>query len=188
MKHELYCYATSLKEKGLQKIPTICFLILMSIFLVPIILSNVILGLILPCSFVLLYFLIKRESEQYNRDLLRIGLFLLFLGAEFSILTLTQHRCVISFIIAIVATLISYELLFFIKIKRKTYSNCNQNESSWINIIHLMFGGTGIWAGKLIAKSENLDLKMWIVILLCSLILLYSFTFFQKYFIHKTIR
>ncbi len=188
MKKELYCYATSLKDKGIQEIPAICFWILMSIFLVPIILSNIILGLILPCSFVLLYYFIKCESDRYNRDLLKIGLFLLFLGAEFSILTVMQYRVVFSFVIATVVTLIFYEIIFFVKIRKKIYSNCIRNKRVWINVIPLMFGGTGIWAGKLIAKNENINIKLWIVILFCSLIIVYSFTFFQKFFIHKIIK
>lgn len=185
MKNELLSYATSLKENGLQRIPSCCFWILLSIFLIPILSSNIMWGLILPCSFVLLYFSIKRESNIYRKDLLRIGLFLLFLGIEFSFLTTIQYECIITSIIAIGVSLISYEILFLVKIQKKVYSSDKHNKSVWINVIPLIFGGTGIWAGKLIAKSENNDIKLWILILISSLLIVYSFTFFQKFFIHK---
>ena len=129
MKQELYYYATSLDKKGLSKIPNSCLWILLTIFFIPVILSNLIWGGILLFSYILLYFLSRREANQYNRDLLRFGLFLLFLWAEFSFSTLIQYNIAISFVMAMIATLLSYEILFLIKIKRKMYSKEKQNKS-----------------------------------------------------------
>ncbi len=188
MNNELYSYATSLKDTGLQKIPFLCFWVLLSLFLVPILLSHIIWGLILTCSFVLLYIFIKRESDVYRKNLLRIGLFLLYLGLEFFFLTAIQYRCIITSIIAIGISLILYEITFLVKIRKKVYSSDKHNKRVWTNVIPLMFGGTGIWAGKIIAKSENIDVKLWIIILIYSLLIVYSFTFFQKFFIHKIVK
>ena len=188
MKNELYHYATSFRDKGLEKIPSLCFWILLFIFLVPILLTNMILGLILPCFFILLYFVIRRESDVYNKALLRITLYLLFLGIEFSVLINFQYRIIIPLITAIGVSIISYEIIFFLNIRRRVYSNGNCNKRIWINIFPLIFGGTGIWAGKLIAKSENIDIKLGIIIGICSLIIMYSFTFFQRFVFHKIIK
>lgn len=188
MKNELYCYATSLRDKGLQKIPSLCFWILLSIFIVPILLTKLILGLILPCFFILLYFVIRRESDVYNKALLRITLFLLFLGIEFSVLINLQYQVIIPLITAIGVSLVSYEIIFLLNIRRRVYSNGNCNNRVWINIIPLIFGGTGIWTGRLIAKIENIDIKLGIIILICSSIIMYSFTFFQRFVFHKIIK
>ena len=133
MKNELYCYATSLKDKGLQKIPSICFGILLSIFLVPILLTNIIVGLVLPCAFILLYFVIRKETNLYSKELLRIALYLLFLGIEFSVLTEIQYNITVPLIVAIGISLISYEIIFLVNIRMKAYSTRNlKKEFRWI--------------------------------------------------------
>lgn len=187
MKQELYHYAISLKSKNLSNIPAVCLWILLSIFLVPLILSNIVFGLILFFSYILFYFFSKKEPDKYDRELLSLGLFLLFLGIEFFTLTQIQYNVIVSLVMATLAFLISYELLFSIKVKKKRYSNGNQNKKAWVYIDPLIFGVAGICAGKLIANSGNTDLKLWIVVLVCSLLITYSFTIFQKYFIHKII-
>ena len=187
MKQELYYYAISLKKFNLANISIVCCWILLSIFLIPLILSNVVLGAILLLVYLFFYFLSKKEFDKYNRELLNFGLFLLFLGIEFFSITIVQYMVIIPFVMTMLIMLISYEILFFIKIIRKRYSKGNEGKSVWGYIVPLMFGGTGIWAGRLIAKSENADFKLWIAILLCSLLITYSLTFFQKYFINKII-
>ena len=103
MKKELYCYATSLKDNGLQKIPSFCFWVLLSIFLIPLILENIVLGLILTCAFILLSIIIKKETTMYGRELLRIAISFLFLGIEFSVLTEIQYNITFPLILAITA-------------------------------------------------------------------------------------
>ena len=188
MKKELYCYATSLKDNGLQKIPSFCFWVLLSIFLIPLILENIVLGLILTCAFILLSIIIKKETTMYDRELLRIAISFLFLGIEFSVLTEIQYNITFPLILAITVSLIAYEIIFLINVKRKAYSTSNLKKTNWMNIIPLILGGTGIWAGKLIAKSANIDIKLFVVILICSSIIMYSFTFIQKFILYKIIK
>lgn len=188
MKNELYCYATSLKNKGLQKIPSLCFLVLLSMFIVPLLLTNIILGLLLTCAFVLLCIVIKKETDMYSRELLRIAIYFIFLGIEFSTLTGIQYNITFPLILAITVSLIAYEIIFLINVRRKTYSTSNLKKTNWMNIIPLILGGTGIWFGKLIAKSDNIDIKLFVVVLICSSIIMYSFTFFQKFILYKIIK
>jgi len=182
MKKELYCYSKATKDNGLKEIPAI---ILMSIFLLPIILSNIIWGLILPCAFFLLYFFIKRESDIYNRNLLKNGLFLLFLGIEFCSIILILYDVIVFFVITIPFFIIIYEISWIIKIKQKMYSHISKEKNRLSSIISAVFGGTGVMAGRLIAKNVNTDLKLWIGGVLSSLLIVYSLSFFQKYFINK---
>lgn len=188
MKNELYCYATSLKDNGLQKIPSFCFWVLLSIFLIPLILENIVLGLILTCAFILLSIIIKKETTMYGRELLRIAISFLFLGIEFSVLTEIQYNITFPLIIAISVSLIAYESIFLINVRRKIYSTPPPKKTIWINIIPLVCGGTGIWAGKLIAKNSSIDIKLFVVILICSSIIMYSFTFLQKFILYKLIK
>lgn len=187
MKQELYHYATALKDKNLSNFPIIYSWILLSMFLIPIMLLNIVFGVILFFSYLLLYFLSQKEPEQYNRGLLHLGLFLLFLGLEFSTLIQIKFKEIIPLVVAILVMLIFYEIFFYIKLKKKVYSNENQNKTVLDCIIPLIFGGTGVWAGKLIAGSDNTEFIFWVGILLSSLLIMYSFTFFQKYFICKLI-
>ena len=187
MRNELYCYATSLKDKSLQKIPSICFWILLTIFLVPILLTNMIVGLILPFAFILLNLVIRKETNLYSKELLRIALYLLFLGIEFSVLTEFQYNITVPLIASIGMSLIAYESVFAVNIRRKAYSGSNL-KFFWTNIMSLIFGGTGIWAGKLIAQNDSIEIKLFIVVLICSSIIMYSFTFFQKFIFYKIIK
>lgn len=187
MKQELYNYAISLKNKNLSNISIVCVWILLTIFLIPLMLSDIVVGLILLFSYAIFYLCSKKEADRYNRGLLNLGFFLLFLGIEFSALAQIQYKIIIYLITTIVVLLIFYETIFFIKIKKKMYSKGVQNKSPWFYIVPFMFGGSGLWFGKLISRSNNIGLKLCIVIFLCSVLITYSFTVFQKYFIHKII-
>ena len=188
MKNELYCYATSLKNRDLQKIPFFCFLILLAMFMIPLLLTNIILGLFLTCVFIFLSIVIKKETTIYGRELLRLAIYLLFLIIEFCALLIIQYNITFSLIMAITASLISYEIIFLMNVRRKAYSMGTLKKTSCINIIPLIFGGTGIWTGKLIAKLNNIDIKLFVVILMSSLIAMYSFSLFQKFIFYKTIK
>jgi len=187
MKQELHHYAISLRSRNLSNIPIICVWILLAIFLIPLVLSNIVFGLLLLFTYSLLYLCSKKEGDKYNSELLNLGLFLLFLGIEFSALAQIQYRIIVYLVATISIFLISYEILFFIKIKKKMYSKSMEHKSPWAYITPMIFGGTGIWLGRLIARSKNIDLMLWIVILLSSMLITYSFTLFQKYFINKII-
>ena len=188
MKQELYLYAISLKNKNLANISIVCTWFLLLVFLIPLLLANTVLGLIILFSYFILYFLSKKEKERYDRDLVSVGLFLLFLGIEFFALTQIQYRVITPFIVILLSSLVIYEIAFFIKVKKKRYSNKTRNKSPWGYILSILFGGLGgVRAGRLMARSEHTDLTLWIAILCCSLLIVYSFTFFQKYIIHKII-
>lgn len=186
MKQELYHYAVCLKAKILSNFPNVCAWILLTIFLVPLLLSNIWIGLVILCLYLLLYLCSRREIDKYNKELLKCGLFLLFLGIEFSSLLLVQYEKIQSLVITIFASTISYEIFWFIKIKRKMYSQGRQIKP-WTRIMPFIFGGSGVWFGKVLAKSENTDFILWLMILVTSLLITYSISFFQKYFILKII-
>ena len=185
MKQELYHYAISLKEKNLSNIPIPCLWILLSILLIPIIISKVIIGLVLLFAYLILHVFSQKGNNKYNRELLILGVFLLFLGFEFAALILIQYDITISLIVTVLSMLIAYETIFLIKVKKKLYSHAPKSWNTWINIVPWIFGTTGVWAGKLIAKIEDTGLKTWIMVFVCASLFVYSFTFFQKYFIHK---
>lgn len=187
MNQELYHYAMALKNKNLSNISIICVWILLAIFLIPLLLSNIVLALFLLFTYLTLYFCSKKCVDNYDKELLNVGLFLLFLGIEFSALVLIQYKIFLSLVIALFFCLCAYEIIFFIKIKKKMFSQATRNSSPWIHIVPSIFGATGIWFGKLIAKSEKTDITIWIVILLCSLLITYSFSFFKRFFIRKII-
>ena len=189
MRENLYCYAASLKNKPLSNIPIVCTWILLAVFLIPLMLFQIIWGMIILFFYVLFYFLIKRERDQYCRGLLNIGLFLLFLGIEFSVLTQFQYKVSVSLFVTIFIFIIAYELFFFISVKKNMYSKRNPHKITVGNIIvPLILGETGIWAGRLIAGSASNDIILHITIFLCSLLITYAVTFFQKYFIFKIIK
>ncbi len=187
MKQELYHYAISLKKKQLSNIPIICVWILLIIFFIPVFLSNIWIGLVILFSYSLFYFCSKKESDKYSRGLINFGLFILFFGLECSILVIIQYN-VIEFLVATIVVLtILYEIFWIVKIIKNMYSRCVQKKRTWDYIFLLIFGGTGIWCGKLIASSEQINFKLVIAILLCSILIVGSFSFFQKYFILKII-
>lgn len=187
MKQQLYHYALSLKNRKLSNVSTTACWILLAMFLIPLTLLNIWLGVLILLSYFLLYFFSKKEADKYCKELISLGLFLLFLGLEFSALLLTQYNVIIFLAVTILILMIFYEALFFIKIEKKMYSRTMLNKSPWENVIPLIFGGTGFWCGKLIAKTQNTDLILWIGILLCSVLIVGSFSLFQKYFIYKII-
>ena len=84
---------------------------------------------------------------------------------------------------------IQTESFFFISVKKNMYSKRNPHKITVGNIIvPLILGETGIWAGRLIAGSASNDIILHITIFLCSLLITYAVTFFQKYFIFKIIK
>ena len=185
MKQELYFYAQSLEKKNLSRVPVVCVWILLVIFLIPLVFSNVWISLLLLLSYLFLYSRSKKITDDYNKNLITLGLFLLFLGIEFCALLLFQYRAIVSLTMTILVFTISYEILWFIKISKRMYSRNTQPKGTWIYILPSIFGGTGFWLGRLIAKSENTEFKVWVMILLCSLLIVGSFSLFQKYFISK---
>ncbi len=189
MKTELYHYAISLESKNLSDIPNLCIWILLSIFLIPTLISNIWIGIIIFFLYIVLYLCVKNENNKYNKVLLNFGLFLLFLGIECSLLVLMQYKIIKSLIMTVFILVVVYEIIFALKIKLKIYSQKVKSKKAWDNIISLICGGTGVWCGKLLANNiENTDLKLWIVIFLCSVLNVGSVTFFQKLLVYKILK
>ena len=187
MKQELYRYATSLPSKPLSKLPVFWFRFLLAMFLIAIMVFNMPIGLAILFSYVFLCLLLKREVDEYRRGLLNLGLFLFFLAIESSTLLLILFHVFIPLILTVTAVFVSYEILFLVKIKRKVYSRGTPMKSSWMNIIPLIFGSSGVYAGKLLAKVGSINFNLCVMIFICSFLIVYSCTFFQKYFVHKFI-
>lgn len=188
MKTELYHYAISLNSKNLSDIPHFCIWILLSIFLIPILISNLWIGVIILSLYIVLFSGVKTENDKYNKALLSFGLFLLFLGIECSLLVLMQYKIIKSLIMTVFILVVVYEIIFALKIKLKSYSQKVKSKKAWDKIISLICGGTGVWCGKLIANIQSIDFKLWIVILLCSILIVGSGTFFQKLLINKIMK
>ena len=91
MKTELYHYAMSLDKKNLSNIPNLCVGILLTIFLIPILLSNIWIGILISFAYILSCFRVKKENVKYCKELLNFAIFLLFLGLEFSLLIILRY-------------------------------------------------------------------------------------------------
>ena len=188
MKEELYCYSTSLKNNQLSNIPIACIWILLFIFLLPILLSNLWIGLTLLFLYLFFYLFSKKEKDEYNKELINLGLFMLFLGLEVSLLLLKQYNVIKSLTLTLFIFTVSYEILWFIKMKKKMYSQRKTKMRAWTDVLPLIFGSTGIWFGKLLAKNENIEFKTWIAILFISALVGNSISIFQKFIIHKILK
>lgn len=187
MKQELYYYATSLKNKNLSKASNVCMWILLSIFLLPLILKNISLGLLLFLFYLSCYKASKTQKDKYEGELLNFGSFLLFLGIEFFAgFIIVWPEVLSAFAVVVLAFWISYEIIFLIRIKKKQYSKGASIKSNFIFPVTLGLLGTS--TGKLIAKIENSDFPLWLGVIVSSAIIVYSFSFFQKFFIHKIIK
>ena len=187
MKTELYHYAMSLDKKNLSNIPNLCVGILLTIFLIPILLSNIWIGILISFAYVLSYFRVKKENVKYCKELLNFAIFLLFLGLEFSLLIILRYGFIKQITITLFTIMMVYEIVFVLKIKLKMYSRSDKSSRPWIYIVSLVFGGTGIWCGRLIANNESTDLKLLAAIFLCAVLIIGSVSFFQKFFIYKII-
>ena len=189
MRTELYHYAISLNGKNLSAIPTFCIWFLLFVFLVPILISKIWVGLGIFSLYIVLYFCIKNEDNKNNKALLNFGIFLLFLGLEFSVLLIMQYKVLQELIITTCTFVVVYEIVFAIKIKQKIYSQKPKVQKRWVKLLPLICGGTGVWCGKLLANNvENTDFKLWIAIPLCSILIVGAVSFFQKMITYKIIK
>lgn len=184
MKTELYHYAMFPNGKKLSDPPKICVWILLSMFLFPILLSIIWIGLVLLALYTFLYLRIRKIKEPYEKALLNWGLFMIFLGIECSLLVIIQCKIIQSLILAIGISLIVYEIAFILKIKLKIYSRKSKASRTWAHIISSSCGGSGIWLGKLLNIFGSTGLKLCIVIFVCSVLIVEAITFFQKYVIY----
>lgn len=185
MKNELHYYVMSLADKELFNIPNSCLWLILSMFLIPILIYETWIGLVIILSYTILYSYAKKQVSKYYSTLLTLGHFLMFLGVECSILILFQYAVAIHLIITAFLLMLSYEIIWIIKLSFRMYSKNTKQKSLWGHAITLLCGGTGVWCGKLLAKSKNTDLKLWIVIILCSFLFASSISFIQKYFVAK---
>jgi len=191
MKTELYHYAMSLNSKELSetKTPNLCIWILLSVFLIPILISNIWIGLITASSYIVLCLCVKRENDKYGKELLNSGLFMLFLGIEGTFLLIIQYKIIKLLMVTIFILLVVYEIIFAFKIKLKSYSQKDKSKRTWINVLSLICGGTGVWFGKMLANiPESNEFKLWIAIISCSVVIVGSVSFFQKYLIYKVVK
>ena len=81
--------------------------------------------------------------------------------------------------------LIIYEIVFVVKLKLKICSRNDKSTPKWEYIITVICGGTGVYAGKLLARIDNLELKAWILVVLASIFIAKSVDFFQRYLVYK---
>ena len=189
MKTELYHYAISLNSKNLSDTPHFCIWILLSIFLIPILILKLWIGVIILSSYIVLCLGVKTENDKYNKALLNYGLFMLFLGIESSILVLMQYKIIKSLIMTVFILVVFYEIIFSLKIKLKIYSQKVKSKMAWVNIISLICGGIGVWCGRFISDIvQDTNLKLSMVVIFCSFLFVGAITFFQKFLVYKIIK
>lgn len=187
MGNELYHYAISLKHKQLSNIPVACMWILLSIFFIPLLLSSFWIGLVILVTYPMLFCYSQKEKDTYKRGLLNLGLFMLFLGLESSLLLLVEYNLTGTLITTIFVFIVSYEIFWCIKLKKKMYSAKKSSIRSWVCTVPLAFCGSGVWCGKLLARSESTNFKLWIVILLVAVFITGSISILQKFLVYKII-
>lgn len=186
MRQELYHYATSLNE-NLSNVPILYMRILLSLFLIPILITNIWIGLGLFTVYIICYFVLSPENNKYIRGLSDVGCFLLFLGTEFSSLLLIQYKVFHLFLIMIPILIVIYEIIFTLKIKLKIYSQKDKVKKTHNSIILLALGGTGVWCGKMVATIFSANFNLWLSVFLCSVLITGSLSYFQKIVIYKII-
>lgn len=189
MKTELHHYAMSLNGEKLSGIPNLCVWILLSIFLIPTLIMNVWIGLTIIFLYLVLSLCAKSENDIYIKGLFKWGLFLLFFGIECLLLVAMRYTVFKSILISILILLVVYEIIFAFKIKQKVYSDTDKAQKDRSNILAFIFGGSGVYCGRMIANTiESTDIKLWIVIFLCSVLIVGSVSAFQKLLIYKAIK
>ncbi len=187
MKQELCHYATSL-DKKLSNVPILYMRILLSLFLVPILISNIWIGLGLLAAYVFCYLILRRENNEYIRGLFDIGCFLLFLGTEFSLAIMMLYKMFNLFIVTLSILMAVSEIIFVLKIKLKIYSQKDKAKKKQNSIITLVLGGTGVWAGKMVATIFSADFSLWLSVFLCSVFITGALSYFQKIIVYKIIK
>lgn len=109
----------------------------------------------------------------------------MYFGLECSILVFIQYDLYASLLVTTSLFMVAYEIYVGLNLSFKKYSLHKAKSFSFGNIIPLLFGGTGIWFGKVLADMDHTDFKLWIVIVGCSMLITGAFSFIQKAVIFK---
>lgn len=187
MKHELQQYGLCLKSKNISKFTLGPASFILAMFYIPILLFNIFMGMLLLSLYLFTYFYSRNETDEYNRGLLSFGIFLLFFGIECSVATLINYNVSVFLFTTIIIMTFCYEIIWLLKIKKKMYSNPISINNRFANIVLVILGGNGVWLGRVIARSEQTDFVLYLIIALCSIFIVGSISYFQKYLINKII-
>ena len=191
MNTELHHYAMSLDGEKLSSSPKACVWILLSIFLIPTLIMNVWIGLTIIFLYLGLSHCVKKENDIHSKGLLKWGLFLLFLGIEVLLLVVMLYKIVKlvkSFLVSLLILLVVYEVVFAIKIKQKVYSGTDKAKKKVSKVLAGTSCLCGFGIGRLLARFGNADVILWIMILLCSVLIVGSVSVFQKVLVYKSIK
>jgi len=144
--------------------------------------------LMLAISYCLSLIYNSKEKDDYAKALFDIGITLIVIGLETYSMVSIYGTDELATVICTIIGLCFYEILVFVKVKRKaysTYTGRKLKKGKWFVSSGVL---TGCVLGSSLIRNDRQSLLFFLLSCISAMLLVFAISLFQKYLIYKIVK